>query len=94
MSYLVLFSTPSLPPSDAVCMQPGSGRRIKLDLIFNSMEGSGFGVYKGFVMQTHLFLWNKKMGFSKYGMFWKVGSGFETLVSLMAPLNEKNGTKT
>lgn len=65
MSYLVLFSTPSLPPSDAVCMQPGSGRRIKLDLIFNSMEGSGFGVYKGFVMQTHLFLWNKKNGLFK-----------------------------
>lgn len=41
------------------------------------------------MMQTHLFLCETKMGFSKYSMFWKVGSGFETPTSLRAPLYEK-----
>lgn len=42
----VLFSTPSLPSSEAVCMQPDSCRKIKLDLIFNCMGGFGFGGIK------------------------------------------------
>lgn len=41
------------------------------------------------MMQTHLFFCETKMGFSEYSVFWKVGSGFETLTSRMAPLNER-----
>lgn len=33
------------------------------------------------------------MGFSKYSVFWKVGSGFETPTSLRAPLYEKTVQK-
>lgn len=33
------------------------------------------------------------MGFSEYSVFWKVGSGFETLTSRMAPFEWKNSTK-
>lgn len=41
------------------------------------------------MMQTDLFFCETKMGFSEYSVFWKVGSGFETLTSRMAPLNER-----
>lgn len=42
----VLFYIPGSPSSRAVCMQPDSCRKIKLDLIFNSMGGFGFGGIK------------------------------------------------
>lgn len=81
---------PTLPSSEAVCMQPDSCRKIKLDLIFNCMGGFEFGGDKGFMMRTSLFLCETKMGFSKCSeLFWKVGSGFETPTSPRAPLYGK-----
>lgn len=41
------------------------------------------------MMQAPLFLCETKMGFSKYSVFWKVGSGFEIPTSPRAPLYEK-----
>lgn len=85
----VLFSPPKLPSSEAVCMQPDSCRKIKLDLIFNCMGSFEFGGDKSFMMQSPLFLCETKMGFSKCSVLWKVGSGFETPTSPRAPLYEK-----
>lgn len=43
---VALFCIPSSPSSRTVCMQPDSCMKIKLDLIFNSMGGFGFGGIK------------------------------------------------
>lgn len=53
--------SPKLPSSEAVCMQPDSCRKIKLDLIFNCMGSFEFGVVGGEGIKA---LWCKLLYFS------------------------------